>query len=114
MLRNERFYLEDILDSCNQIMKYTTGMSLEEFSQDRKTFDAVVRNVEIIGEASKNLSSEFRNQFPAIEWRKITGMRDFIAHVYFGIDKAILWDVVENKIPQLRTDIIQILLQFEE
>lgn len=69
--------------------------------QDGKTYDAVVHNLEITGEAAKHISDQFRKQLPNIEWRKIAGMRDMLSHVYFGIDNDILWDVVKNKVPQL-------------
>ncbi|GAI28132.1 unnamed protein product, partial [marine sediment metagenome] len=65
------------------------------------TYDAVVRNLEIIGEAAKHISDQLREQLPDIDWRKIAGMRDMLAHAYFGIDDDILWDVVQNKVPQL-------------
>jgi len=101
MSRDEIMFLQDIADSCEKILQYTAGLSKRELVQDDKTYDAVVRNLEIIGEAAKNISEQFRNQMPDIEWRKIAGMRDMLAHVYFGIDNNILWDVVKNKIPQL-------------
>jgi len=75
----------------------------------KKTYDAVVRNLEIIGEAAKNIPQAARQQYPEIEWRKISGMRDLMAHEYFGIDNEILWDVVINKIPDLRMKIDRIL-----
>jgi len=70
-------------------------------SRDEKTYDAVIRNLEIIGEAAQHVSDVLRIQMRDIEWRKITGMRDMLAHDYFGIDNDILWDVVKNKIPLL-------------
>ncbi|MFQ6034867.1 MAG: DUF86 domain-containing protein [Sedimentisphaerales bacterium] len=101
MSRNEVMYLQDIADSCDKVLRFTKGLSLPDLLQDEKTYDAVVRNLEIIGEAAKHISQNLRNQMPDIEWRKIAGMRDLLAHVYFGIDNDILWDVVQNKIPQL-------------
>lgn len=101
MSRNEVIYLQDISDSCDKVLRFTKGLSLPDLLQDEKTYDAVVRNLEIIGEAAKNISEVLRSQMPDIEWRKIAGMRDMLAHEYFGIDNDVLWDVVQNKIPEL-------------
>ncbi len=101
MSRDAGMYLEDILRSCEKILEYVKGLTRDEFVRDTRTYDAVIRNLEIIGEAAKKLPSELKEELPDIEWRKISGLRDFLAHAYFGIDDDILWDVVENKIPQL-------------
>lgn len=101
MSRDWRLYLEDILDSCAKIRIYTHEMSKEDLLRDHKTYDAVVRNLEIIGEAAKNLPEHIRNDISLVEWRRIAGMRDILAHAYFGIDDDILWDVIQNKVPEL-------------
>ncbi len=102
MSRDWSVYLDDILESCNKILRYTEGMSLELFKREEKTYDAVVRNLEITGEAAKNIPEAVRVQMPEIEWKKAAGLRDVIAHAYFGIDDAILWDVVQHKVPELK------------
>jgi len=102
MSRDWTFYLDDILESCDKILRYTAGVSFDLFIKDEKTYDAVVRNLEIIGEASKNIPDLVRVKMPGIEWKKTAGLRDVIAHAYFGIDDSILWDVVRNKIPELK------------
>jgi uncharacterized protein with HEPN domain len=99
MSREEVMYLQDIITSCDKVLNFTKGLCLSELIQDEKTYDAVVRNLEIIGEAAKHISEEIRTQITDIEWRKIAGMRDMLAHAYFGIDNDILWDVVQNKVP---------------
>ncbi len=76
-------------------------MSYDDFAEDRKTVDAVVRNLEIIGEAARNLPEEYRDLAPDIEWRKIIGLRNLLTHEYFGINPAIVWDVVQNKLETL-------------
>ena len=74
-----------------------------------KTQDAIVRNIEIIGEAVKNLSVDFIDQYPHVPWKNIAGMRDLLIHEYFGVNYKLVWDVVKNKIPELKTEIIIML-----
>lgn len=101
MSRDEIMYLQDIVHSCNKILQFTSGLSQPDLIGDDRTYDAVVRNIEIIGEAAKHVGDNLRRQMPDIEWRRAAGFRDILAHAYFGIDNDILWDVVKNKIPQL-------------
>lgn len=101
MSRDEIMYLQDIAQGCEKILRFTDGLTQSELIRDEKTYDAVVRNLEIIGEAAKHISDQLRKQLPDIEWRKVAGLRDMLAHVYFGIDDDILWDVIQNKVPQL-------------
>jgi len=105
MSRDEFMYLQDIAESCEKILRFTSGLSKPGLIEDERTFDAVVRNLEIIGEAAKHISEDLRKQLTDIEWRKAAGLRDMLAHAYFGIDNDILWDVVQNKIPELATAI---------
>lgn len=105
MSRDEFMYLQDISESCEKIVRFTAGLSKPGLIGDVRTYDAVVRNLEIIGEAAKHISENLRKQIPDIDWRKAAGLRDMLAHVYFGIDNDILWDVVQNKVPQLATSV---------
>jgi len=84
-------------------------MSYDEFVEDEKTYDAVVRNREIIGEAAKNVPEDIRVRCPGIEWRKISGLRDVIAHEYFGIDNDILWDIIQNKVESLQQEVRRVM-----
>ncbi len=102
MPRDYRLYLEDILSSIDRVQAYVLGLSFQDFSEDPMRVDAVMRNLEIIGEASKRLPDELRRTYPEGEWRKITGFRDMVAHEYFGVDLEIVWDVVKTKLTPLR------------
>jgi len=99
--RDEIMYLQDIAQSCEKILRFTEGLTQSDLIRDEKTYDAIVRNLEIVGEAAKHIPDEIRKRLPDIEWRKAAGLRDMLAHAYFGIDDDILWDVVQNKVPQL-------------
>jgi uncharacterized protein with HEPN domain len=109
MLRDEIMYLQDIAESCARILRYTQDLTQTDLIRDQKTYDAVVRNLEIIGEAAKHISADLRIQMAGVEWRKIAGMRDLLAHAYFGIDNNILWDVVQTKIPSLAATVSECL-----
>jgi uncharacterized protein with HEPN domain len=88
--RDVRLYLEDILSACEKIARFTSGMTQEAFVADERTHDAVLRNLEVLGEAAKRLPEATRQQMPEVPWRAISGLRDFVAHVYFALDEGIL------------------------
>ncbi len=109
MSRDWTFFLEDIQDACAKIAKYTSELSFEAFRTDEKTYDAVVRNLEIIGEATKSLPDEVLAMMPEVEWGKTIGLRNIIAHAYFGVNDQIIWDVVQNKIPVLKQTVDRLM-----
>ena len=109
MPRDYRVYLDDILEATARIRQYAGGLSLEALREDTRTLDAVVRNLEVIGEAVKKVPPEVRRQQPGIEWKKMAGLRDILIHEYFGIDVEIIWDIVQNKIPLLEQQVKRLL-----
>ena len=104
--RDYKLYLKDILDAITKIEGYTKDLSFEEFSKGDLVIDGVVRNFEIIGEASKNIPDEVKKQYPDVPWKEMAGMRDKMIHEYFGVDLEIVWKTVKNRLPQL-TSIIR-------
>jgi uncharacterized protein with HEPN domain len=84
-------------------------MSFDAFLKDERTYDAVIRNLEIIGEAARNVSAEFQTDHPEVAWRKTTALRNIIAHEYFGVKDEIIWDIIQNEIPELGKRIQNIL-----
>ena len=103
--RGVNLYLEDIKDSIRWIEKYVTGLSFDDFKKDRRTVDAVVRNLEIIGEAVSNIPEEIKRENPHVPWGEIIGMRNKIIHEYFGVDVEILWKTAKEDIPELKKGI---------
>ena len=100
--RGDREFLMDMLIACEKIMKYTRDLSYEDFRRNDMVIDAVVRSIEILGEASKNISEGLKKRYPEVEWREISRTRDKIIHFYFGVDLSILWDIITVDIPPLR------------
>lgn len=110
MPRDGAVFLDDIVEACQKIGRYTAEMTLEGFRQDEKTIDAVVRNLEIVGEAAKSLPEGLRNAI-TMDWKRIAGLRDVLIHAYFGIDVDIIWDIVQSKVPELRRQVSDYLNQ---
>ena len=105
MSRDYSLYIEDIKESCDRIIKYVAGLSREEFFSEQKTYDAVVRNLTVIGEAVKNLPDELRDELSEVEWTKIARFRDITVHRYWTLDETIIWDIVQNKVPELLANV---------
>jgi uncharacterized protein with HEPN domain len=107
--REYRDYLQDIIDSINDIEAFTSGMDFESFMKDKKTVNAVVRSIEVVGEATKRIPKSIRDKHPAVPWRKMAGMRDKLIHEYFGVDLEILWKTTKEDIPSLKSAIQDVL-----
>jgi uncharacterized protein with HEPN domain len=100
--RDWTLFIKDIDTCAAKVLPYTKDMCREEFFADSKTFDAVIRNPQIIGEAAKKLPPDIKRQYKTVEWKKIASLRDIVVHDYFGINEDIIWDVICNKIPELK------------
>lgn len=109
MSRDSRLLLEDIQTSCQKILRYTDGVGYIGFMHDERTFDAVLRNLEVIGEAARNLPEDIISANPQVEWPRIVGFRNVIAHKYFGVEPEIVWDIVPDHIPRLLSRISEML-----
>ena len=107
-------FLSDILEAASRIMTYTEGLTSELFLKDVKTQDAVIRNLEIIGEATKQIPDYIRQKAPHIPWRSIAGMRDKLIHRYFGVNLDIVWSVVQNDLSALKKAVEVILSKLDK
>ncbi|ABQ28309.1 HepT-like ribonuclease domain-containing protein [Geotalea uraniireducens] len=107
--RRDADYLRDILEAMARISSYTAGMSFEGFMDDPRTQDAVVRNLEVIGEATKRLSGELRKKYRTIPWKDMAGVRDKLIHHYFGIEYKIVWSIASVDLPKLTDELKDIL-----
>lgn len=108
-MKDDRVYLLHIRDACERIVQYVAG-GRDPFMADSKTQDAVIRNLEIIGEAVKNLSEPCRAGRPDVQWKRIAGMRDKVIHEYFGVNLELVCETVEREVPKLRSCVDQMLV----
>jgi uncharacterized protein with HEPN domain len=91
--------VEDILEAIARIERYVEGMTIDDFSGDEKTIDAVIRNISVIGEAARHIPPEVQERYPQVPWTEMAGMRNIVVHEYFGVSVPILWDTVKRNLP---------------
>ncbi|WOX56652.1 MULTISPECIES: DUF86 domain-containing protein [unclassified Methanoculleus] len=109
MPREYNLYLRDILEAIERIEQYTEDMCYEAFTENNLVQDGVIRNLMVIGEATKLIPEPLKGEYSNIPWRKIAGMRDILIHAYFGVHNEIVWDAVRNKLPELQVAVRQML-----
>jgi len=113
MKRNVAIYVRDILENMRDAESFIQGMSYAQFAADKKTFNAVVRAIEVIGEAAKNVPDNVRGKYPGVPWKEMAGMRDKVIHFYFGVDREAVWLAVKERIPAIKLPMEQILQDLE-
>jgi len=114
MKRRFRLFIEDIIESIKLIEEYMGNTSKKNLGSNQKLKDSIVRRLEIIGEAVKNIPWDFREKHPEVPWKKIAGLRDIIIHTYFNIDLDITWDIIKKDLPDLKEKISKIKSELED
>jgi uncharacterized protein with HEPN domain len=111
MSRDYLLFLEDMQEACRKLLRYTEDLTFEEFVGDERTYDAVIYNLVILGEAAKQIPPLVRDCYPEIQWRKVAGLRDIAVHRYFGLDEEVLWDILQKEIGPLLEKVSQIIIE---
>jgi uncharacterized protein with HEPN domain len=111
--RDVLLYLADIIESGSAILEFVKGLSFEDFAKDRKTFSAVVREFEIIGEAVGKLPDNMKHDYPDVEWQDIKDFRNLLIHQYFGVDREIVWKIIEDDLLGLITSVNEMLKEVQ-
>jgi uncharacterized protein with HEPN domain len=112
--RDVKLFVNDILEAIEKIEKYIHKMSYAEFQKDEKTRDAVLRNLEIIGEAVRNIPEKFKQRYPDADWKAAAGMRDKLIHEYFGVSLSIVWETAKSDLPPFKKRLMDISREMQE
>ncbi|NOZ76838.1 MAG: DUF86 domain-containing protein [Euryarchaeota archaeon] len=112
--RDLRFFITDMLEAIEKIQRYTAGQTLEGFAENDILVDAVVRNLEVIGEAAKYIPAEWRKRYPAIDWRRVVGFRNIVIHTYFAVDVGAVWTIATRQLDELKQVLTQMLQEINE
>jgi len=113
MKRDYRLFIKDIIAAMESIEGFVEGMSFEELMQDDKTASAVIRKFEIVGDATKRLPDELKENHPEIQWKRMAGMRDRLIHAYFGVDYKLVWEAIKAEIPGMKLKLQEVLTELE-
>ena len=113
MKREYGDYIQDITDSIKETEEFTKELSFDDFKQDKKTVNAVIRSLEIMGEAAKKIPDDLRRKYSKIPWKEMAGIRDKLIHEYHGVDLEIIWKVVKEELPPVKPNILKMLKEFE-
>ncbi|NOT30705.1 MAG: DUF86 domain-containing protein [Planctomycetes bacterium] len=108
MSRSWVLFLRDMLEGAAKIERFTAGKDLAGFAADAMAYDAVIRNLELLGEAAKNIPEEIRRRYPQVDWRSIAGLRDVLAHSYFALDDATLWRIIREDVRRIAPELERI------
>ena len=108
MKRDTEFFVEDIKEAIRDIEDFSKGLTCEKFSKDRLRQSAIIRQLEIIGEAVKNIPNSFKEKYQDIPWKEIAGFRDILSHAYFGVNLERIWNIIEKDLPYLKREIEKI------
>ena len=106
--KDYRDYVQDMLVSINEVYEFIGSMSFGEFKKDKKTQNAVIRSLEIVGEAAKNIPATVRDKYPDVPWRKMAGMRDKLIHEYSGVDLQIVWSLIQDELPVVKPLVLKV------
>lgn len=107
MKRSNKLFVEDILESMDKIESYIENLSYDDFIDNQMVIDAVIRNLEIIGEAANNIPKDIRIKFLNIPWKRMIGLRNIVVHGYFGIDLSIIWEIITKNLPETKSALLE-------
>jgi uncharacterized protein with HEPN domain len=114
MKRDYRLYLDEMIEAIGKILRYTESLTIEQFKEEEKTIDAVIRNFAIMGEAAKHIPPTIRKKYPDIPWKEMAGMRDKLIHEYFGIKYDVVWQTIKKRLPQVKLLLEAMIKQIDE